>query len=57
MYQIRHKMIHKAIRLPIDMVLLTEFQMTAVEAIKTLCTLNKTIADKSTLIEYLEQEK
>lgn len=55
MYQIRHKMVHKAIRLPIDMAKLREFQIITIETIKQLCQLSKTIKDKETLINYLTQ--
>jgi hypothetical protein len=55
MYQIRHKMIHKAKRLPIDMTKLRDFQISAIETIKRLCDVNKTIKDKEKLITYLTE--
>ena len=55
MYQIRHKMVHKAKRLQIDMTKLRDFQITAIETIKILCSLNSTVKDKEALIKYLDQ--
>ena len=55
MYQIRHKMLHKARRLQIDMTKLRDFQITAIETIKRLCFLNEKIKDKDALINYLTE--
>jgi hypothetical protein len=54
MYQIRHKMVHKAKRLPIDIKRLGKFQFTVIRIVEHLCKLNKTIHDKATLITALQ---
>jgi hypothetical protein len=56
MYQIRHKMVHKAKRLQIEMTKLRDFQITAIETIKILCSLNATIKDKEGLIKHLDHD-
>lgn len=53
MYQIRHKMIHKAKRLPINMTKLRDFQISLIETIKRISYLNKTIKNKEQLIAHL----
>lgn len=55
MYQVRHKIIHKAIRLPIQMTDLRDFQMLVVELIKRLTIANRDINDKKSLIEILDK--
>lgn len=55
MYQVRHKIIHKAIRLPILMTDLRDFQMLVVELIKRLTVANRDISDKQSLIEILDK--
>lgn len=55
MYQVRHKIIHKAIRLPIVMTDLRDFQMLVVELIKRLTVANRDVSDKQSLIEILDK--
>ena len=49
MYQVRHKIIHKAIRLPIEMTDLRNFQILIVELIKRLTIANRDVTDKQSL--------
>ncbi|MEP1095844.1 MAG: hypothetical protein ABJG78_12085 [Cyclobacteriaceae bacterium] len=54
MYQVRHKMVHKARRLHLNMDYVREFQLTTIEMIKALCHLSNSLASKEQLIEYLD---
>jgi hypothetical protein len=55
MYKVRHKIIHKAVRLPLSMVDLREFQVLVVELIKRLTIASRDVSDKKSLIEILDQ--
>lgn len=55
MYQVRHKIIHKAIRLPIQLTELRDFQILVIELIKRLTIANRDVTDKKTLIEILDR--
>lgn len=54
MYEVRHKQIHKAKYLPIDLQVLSSFQILIIEVILQLLVLNKTIFSKDQLISYLD---
>lgn len=54
MYQVRHKMVHKAIKLTIDLDELALFQRTAVNVLMNQCYLNQRFKNKEELINFLD---
>ncbi len=57
MYQIRHKIIHKAIRLNINLTELKDFQILLIELFKSLIHLNNQINTKSELLILIDNRK
>lgn len=54
LYEVRHKQIHKAKYLRIDLQVLSSFQILIIEVILQLSVLHKTIVSKDQLISYLD---
>lgn len=55
LYQVRHKMIHKAKRLPIDLVMLREFQFHVINLLLKMIYLNSFFKEKDSLIDSVDQ--